>query len=99
MFINYPIYLWQSKSVSREVPDDEEADEDLDDEEREEREATRQEAAEDGDEEAEKKMKTIREEVWDWELVNENKAIWLRPKEEIDRTDYIEFYKAMTGEY
>lgn len=32
----------------------------------------------------------------DWEQVNDNKAIWLRPKEEIEDEEYHKFFKALT---
>lgn len=38
-------------------------------------------------------MKTVTEQKWEWELLNEIKAIWLRPKEEIEDREYEEFYK------
>jgi len=96
-FINFPIYLKTEKEVSREVPDEEAA-------------AEQEEAAEkksddleikDADENAEQKpkMKTIKEKVWDWELINDNKAIWLRNKEDIEEEDYFKFYKSIAKDY
>lgn len=34
--------------------------------------------------------------VWDWELLNEVKAIWMRDKSEIEEREYNEFYKALS---
>lgn len=34
--------------------------------------------------------------VWDWELLNDNKAIWLRPSSEVTETEYHNFYKAVS---
>ena len=45
------------------------------------------------------KMKTIKEKVWEWELINEAKAIWLRNKEEITDEEYGKFYKSLTKDY
>lgn len=44
----------------------------------------------------EKKKRTITETVWDWELINDVKAIWLRPKSEIEEKEYFGFYKSFT---
>lgn len=34
--------------------------------------------------------------MWDWQLINEIKAIWLRPKSEITEREYNDFYKVIT---
>lgn len=44
-------------------------------------------------------MKTIKEKVWEWILVNEAKAIWLRNKDEIEEEEYNKFYKALTKDH
>lgn len=44
-------------------------------------------------------MKTIKETVWEWTLMNDNKAIWLRSKDEIEAEEYVAFYKSMTKDY
>ena len=33
--------------------------------------------------------------MWDWALLNENKALWLRAPGEVDEEDYEKFYKAL----
>mmetsp|Transcript_22141 Transcript_22141/g.10525 ORF Transcript_22141/g.10525 Transcript_22141/m.10525 type:complete len:153 (+) Transcript_22141:531-989(+) len=120
MFINYPIYLWSKKSVSKEVPIEEEEEEEaesLDYEEviepeegeetlpseAEEMEPKAEEEVlkdeEEEEEEKEPKTKRVKEDVWDWDLMNKNKAIWLRNKDEIEDSEYKEFYKALSGEY
>lgn len=48
------------------------------------------------DDDNEPKMKTITEQKWEWELLNEIKAIWLRPKDEIEDREYEEFYKTFS---
>jgi len=40
-------------------------------------------------------MKTVTNQVWEWQLVNEIKAIWLRPKDEITEREYFDFYKTI----
>jgi len=42
------------------------------------------------------KTRSIQEWKWDWELINENKPIWLRDRKEIANEEYIAFYKAIT---
>lgn len=34
--------------------------------------------------------------VWNWELINDIKAIWLRPKDEITEREYKDFYKTIS---
>jgi len=40
--------------------------------------------------------KTIKEQVWEWEVINEIQAIWMRPKDEITDREYNDFYKTIT---
>jgi len=79
-FINFPIYLWVKKDVTREVPDETAEEEEKKDEETAEK-------KEDQDEPKPPKTKHITETVWDWELLNDNKAIWLRNREDIEEAD------------
>lgn len=53
------------------------------------------EATEDEDK-PEPEMKTITKQVWEWELINEIKAIWLRDQAEITEEEYNGFYKTIT---
>jgi len=48
------------------------------------------------EEEKEVKMKTITQQVWEWEVINDIKAIWVRNKEEITEEEYMSFYKTIT---
>lgn len=45
------------------------------------------------------KMKKIKERIPEWKHMNENKAIWTRPKEEIEDTEYTQFYKSFSKDY
>ena len=55
---------------------------------------------EDEDEEDEEpKTKTIREMVWEWERVNDVKALWYRSKEDIEDEEYNNFYKSLSKDY
>merc|ERR1719195_2264144 len=50
------------------------------------------------EEEEEKKPKTkkVEKTTWDWELCNEAKPIWTRKPDNIEQTEYDEFYKSIT---
>ena len=51
---------------------------------------------EDEEEEEEKpKTTTVKETVWDWDLLNENKALWLRSPSDVTDEEYLNFYKAL----
>lgn len=41
-------------------------------------------------------MKKIKNQIWEWEVINDIKAIWLRPKDEITEREYKDFYKTIT---
>jgi heat shock protein beta len=38
----------------------------------------------------------VTEQKWEWTLINEIKAIWLRPKDEIEDKEYEDFYKSIS---
>lgn len=84
-FINFPIYLWASRTETvEEAPEDAEAgDEDED--------AKVEDAAE--DKAASKKTEKT---VWDWELMNDNKPIWTRKPADVADDEYTQFYKSLT---
>ena len=95
-FIDYPIYIKVNKTYTEE----EELDEPETETETEEKNKTEDLEVKDEDEEKkkEKKKKTrsVTKWKWDYELVNENKPIWLRDKKEITKEEYYKFYKALT---
>jgi heat shock protein beta len=95
-FINFPIYVWESREEEFEEPIEEEEEEEKPTETPEEKE----EEAEVKEEEAEEKPKTkkITKTVWDWVLVNDSKPIWLRNTKEVTDEEYNEFYKSFTKE-
>lgn len=85
-FINFPIYLYTSKTV--DVPSSDASEDSTEDED------------EDVDEEEkpssdEKKTET----VWDWELQNDNVAVWLRSPGEVEQDEYNRFYKTLSGDF
>ncbi len=98
-FMNFPIYLHTEKEVERELPADE-------GEEKGGEEATAaQDDDEDGDvadgeeEETAPATRKVKETVREWELLNDNKAIWLRPAAEVSDDDYEKFYKALSKDF
>lgn len=102
-FINFPIHLWASKEVDVEVPADE--DESSDEEESPEKSSSEEEGDEDAektdDEDAEKKPKTkkVKETTYEWELLNDMKAIWLRNPKEVTEEEYTKFYQSLAKDF
>ena len=92
-FINYPIKVYVSKDVREEV--------EVEDEEDEKKTTTNEDGVEITEEEEknkqkEKKTKTVTNTVWDWQTINDIKAIWMREKSDISDREYNEFYKTIT---
>ncbi|XP_045525176.1 endoplasmin homolog [Pieris brassicae] len=88
-FINFPIYLWASRTESYELPAEDEpsSDDDAD------ADARVEDAA---DAEPEREAKRAERTVWDWELMNDNKPIWTRKPTEVRDDEYTQFYKTLT---
>eukprot|EP00357_Protocruzia_adherens_P010741 CAMPEP_0115016678 /NCGR_PEP_ID=MMETSP0216-20121206/27602_1 /TAXON_ID=223996 /ORGANISM="Protocruzia adherens, Strain Boccale" /LENGTH=878 /DNA_ID=CAMNT_0002387225 /DNA_START=114 /DNA_END=2750 /DNA_ORIENTATION=+ len=100
-FMNFPIQLLVTKTISEEVEvDEEEEEETADKEEKSEDDLDIEEEddEEDGDKEKKKKTKTVKRDVHEWETINDEKAIWLRPKDEIEESEYNDFFKSITKE-
>lgn len=86
-FINFPIYVWSSKTeMVEEAPKPPKKDAEKKDED-----AT-------VEEEKDKETKKVEKTVWDWQLLNESKPIWTRKPAEIKAEEYTQFYKAFTKE-
>jgi len=98
-FINFPIYIWETETVTEEVPL-EEGEESEDAAEREDSDLDEDEEGEveDDDSEAEDKpkTKTITKEVEDFKLQNTVKPIWTRSTSEVTEEEYSEFYKSIS---
>lgn len=94
-FINYPIKVYLSKDVREQVPETD------DDEEKKEETDEGVEITDEGEEKEkkEKKMKTVTNTVWEWETVNDLKAIWMREKADITQREYDDFYKTITKDH
>ncbi|XP_021999770.1 endoplasmin homolog isoform X1 [Helianthus annuus] len=100
-FINFPIYLWATKEVDVEVPADE--DDSSDDEEKP-AESTEGEEKEDEDTDKEEdedkpKTKTVKETTYEWERLNDVKAIWLRSPKEVTEEEYTKFYHSLAKDF
>ncbi|XP_056605206.1 endoplasmin [Triplophysa dalaica] len=94
-FINFPIYVWTSKTETVEEPIDEDEAAAA---EAEKEDATEDEAeVEEEDEDKEKpKTKKVEKTVWDWELMNDIKPIWQRHAKEVEEDEYKAFYKTFS---
>merc|ERR1712176_871017 len=86
---------WKSKTEEVEEPV-EEADEEKKEEEKKEDEDEDAKAEEDKEEEKKPKTKKVEKTVWDWELMNGAKPIWLRKQKDVSEDEYSEFYKAIS---
>lgn len=99
-FINYPIYLWSSRTEEVEEPIDDELtpDDAAVKEEEKEKEVKDDEDVKVEEEKEEKKPKTkkVEKTIWEWQLVNTAKPIWTRKPAEITDEEYNEFYKSIT---
>ncbi|CAN9499084.1 unnamed protein product [Ophioblennius macclurei] len=92
-FMNFPIYVWASKTETVEEPieDDGEAAEEP------EKEAEDEAEVEEEEEDKDKpKTKKVEKTVWDWELMNDIKPIWQRPAKEVEEDEYTAFYKTFS---
>ncbi|QCD98732.1 endoplasmin homolog [Vigna unguiculata] len=97
-FINFPIYIWASKEVDVEVPADEDGDED-DSADGSSKEETEDEDADKGEDEDKPKTKTVKETTYEWELLNDVKAIWLRNPKEVTEEEYTKFYHSLAKDF
>uniref|UniRef100_A0A1A7XB59 Endoplasmin n=1 Tax=Iconisemion striatum TaxID=60296 RepID=A0A1A7XB59_9TELE len=90
-FINFPIYVWASKTETVEEPIEDDAEEP-------EKETSEDEAEVEEEEEDKEKPKTkkVEKTVWDWELMNDIKPIWQRPAKEVEEDEYKAFYKTFS---
>merc|ERR1719474_1902192 len=95
-FINFPIYLWGSKTETVEESIEDEAEKAQEDEDKPKDED--EDAAVEDDNEDEKKTKKVEKTVWDWLLMNESKPIWTKKTDQVTEEEYEEFFKSLTKE-
>ena len=110
-FIDYPIYMKINKTYTEEEEIEEEenetdtsanktesneTEENKTEEKKDDLEITEEKKDEEKKEEKKKKTRSVTKWRWDYELINENKPIWLRDKKEITKEEYNKFFKALT---
>ncbi|XP_057490061.1 endoplasmin homolog [Actinidia eriantha] len=101
-FINFPINLWASKEADVEVPaDDDESSDEEETSENSSSEEDKEDEEKEEDEEGEKKPKTkkVKETTYEWELLNDVKAIWLRNPKEVTEEEYTKFYHSLAKDF
>ena len=94
-FIGFPIRLWVEKTTEEEVPDDEEEEE----KEGEENEEPKVEEVTEEEAKKEKKTKKVKKVTHEWDVLNKQKPIWMRPKEEVTEEEYNAFYKNISNDW
>lgn len=97
-FISFPISILVEKEVEKEVPIEEEgpAEKPTEEKKASEGDEDADEAVEEDEEEEEKpKTKKVKETVQEWEVLNDSKALWLRPPGNVSDEEYDKFYGAL----
>ena len=70
-FINYPIYLYQSKEISKQIPIEDVEEVEKETEDGEDAEVTEEGDADEDKEDDKPKTKTVTETIWEYELIND----------------------------
>jgi molecular chaperone HtpG len=102
-FIQYPISLFVTKEVEKEVPVEEEESEKKEETKIEETVEEENKIEEVSDEEGkkveEKKTKKIKETKEEFELLNKTKPLWTRNPKDVTQEEYSSFYKSLTNDW
>ncbi|KAF0298848.1 Endoplasmin [Amphibalanus amphitrite] len=88
-FINFDLYLWESKTEEVEEPLEE-------DEEKPEKSSEDGEVEVEEDKDDKPKTKKVSKTTWDWVKQNDAKPIWTKKPADVEEAEYEEFYKALT---
>lgn len=56
-------------------------------------------AEKDEDEDKKPETKTVKEKTYEWELLNDVKAVWLRNPKEVTEDEYLKFYQSLAKVY
>ncbi|KAI9001724.1 Hsp90 protein-domain-containing protein [Gaertneriomyces semiglobifer] len=85
-FINFPIFLWTTKTITESLPSENgEPNDHMDDD------------IEDVTEEVQEETpRTVTRTTSQWELLNDNRPIWTRSPSDVEEAEYHTFYKAFT---
>jgi heat shock protein beta len=93
-FTHFPIYLYETRTVTEEVPVEEVKEETATEQNKEEKVDVESDSE---DKETEKpKTKKIQKEVGDWSQVNQNKPIWTKPISEVTKEEYNGLFRSLS---
>ncbi len=98
-FIQFPIYLHKSKTETVTEDEEEEDDDEEDGDEEDDEEEDGDEDEESADKKDKAAPKTREVTTWTWEHVNTQPAIWGRAASEVEKEEYVEFYKSISKDY